>query len=37
MIEKEDQEEEIKGNHFGQPNGTGNKVADFKVDDESDE
>jgi len=37
MIEKEDQEEEVKGNHFGPPSGPGNKVADFKADDESDE
>jgi hypothetical protein len=37
MIEREDQEEEIKGNHFGPPNGPGIKVADFKLDEESDE
>ena len=36
-MEKDEQEEEVKGSHFGPPNGPGIQVADFKVDEESDE
>jgi hypothetical protein len=37
MMERDEQEEEVKGSHFCPPNGPGIKVADFKVDEESDE
>ena len=37
MIEKEDEEEEVKASHFAPPRSPGIKVADFKNYEENDE